>query len=296
MDKPRKPRTLSVPALLNTTLVLFFFGLFGLTAILFQVVVDRVKTEQPVKIFLRPSVQAGKAHGLEEQFAQQAYVARTEYISPDDGLDELMKEMGEEFAEEMEVGDISPIPATIHLFLKPEYINVDSFVKIRNELLVNYKWQLESVNYPINELETLNQRRQLVRAVALVLGAVLAFLTFFLVANATRLVIHARRLSFRTMQLVGAKPGFIRRPFVRLGLLQGLLGAVLAAGLLVGLLLALNGYLQNEYGGVDLGFVLRSLELKLFLLFLVGFGAATGLLSSRYAVNRVLNKSVDYLA
>ena len=52
--------------------------------------------------------------------------------------------------------------------------------------------------------------------------AVICFLiALALMNNTVRLTVFARRLLIRNMQLVGAKPSLIRRPFIKQGLLLG---------------------------------------------------------------------------
>ncbi|HQQ12423.1 MAG TPA: cell division protein FtsX, partial [Bacteroidales bacterium] len=57
-----------------------------------------------------------------------------------------------------------------------------------------------------------------------------------LINNTIRLSIYAKRFLIRSMQLVGATEGFIRKPFVIKGVVQGLLGAMVAIFLLSALL------------------------------------------------------------
>lgn len=54
--------------------------------------------------------------------------------------------------------------------------------------------------------------------------------TLFIVYNTIRLTVFARRREIRTMQLVGATPGFIRLPLLLEGLFHGIIGAIFAGG------------------------------------------------------------------
>jgi cell division transport system permease protein len=57
--------------------------------------------------------------------------------------------------------------------------------------------------------------------------------TLFIVHNTIRLTVFARRREIRTMQLVGATPGFIRLPLLLEGLFHGIVGAFIASGVML---------------------------------------------------------------
>ncbi len=60
--------------------------------------------------------------------------------------------------------------------------------------------------------------------------------------NTTRLVIYSKRMQIRTLSLVGATPGFIQRPIIWGGIVNGIIGAVLAVSLL-----AIGVYMAEQY-------------------------------------------------
>jgi cell division transport system permease protein len=56
----------------------------------------------------------------------------------------------------------------------------------------------------------------------------------FIISNAIRLTVYARRREIRIMQLVGATNWFIRIPLVVEGVVLGAVGGLIAAGLITG--------------------------------------------------------------
>jgi len=62
----------------------------------------------------------------------------------------------------------------------------------------------------------------------LVIAALLTFVSFALISNFVRLSVYSRRFLIHTMKLVGASWGFIRRPFMKQGLVVGIIAALLA--------------------------------------------------------------------
>ncbi len=72
----------------------------------------------------------------------------------------------------------------------------------------------------------------LVRTLGFFAAIVLCFTTIFIIHNAIRLTLFARRHEIRIMQLVGATNWFIRVPLVLEGIVIGALGALIAVGLI----------------------------------------------------------------
>ena len=64
---------------------------------------------------------------------------------------------------------------------------------------------------------------------------IMLIIIVLLVNNTIKLAIYSQRFLIRSMQLVGATNGFIQRPYVMRGAIQGLIGGVLAGALLIGL-------------------------------------------------------------
>src|SRR5439155_18127342 len=96
----------------------------------------------------------------------------------------------------------------------------------------------------------------IVRAVGLVLGAVLTVAAAVTVHNVVRLALYARRDEIEIMQLVGAPQAYIRGPFVVEGVLQGGVGAAVSlAALGVGFLLLRARYLAPLASSINLGSV-----------------------------------------
>ena len=72
--------------------------------------------------------------------------------------------------------------------------------------------------------DTFIRFRNIVSGVALVLMAILVFISMFIMSNTIKLATFSRREEIAIMKMVGASNGFIRLPFVVEGLVLGILG------------------------------------------------------------------------
>jgi len=110
-----------------------------------------------------------------------------------------------------------------------------------------------------------------------------------LINNTIRLSLYSKRFTIKTMQLVGATRGFIRRPFLWQAFVSGVLSAMLSFGLLVGLYVGIVFY----FDGIMLQFSTENL------IFLSGslliIGVFITFVSTLIALNRFLRIKLDKL-
>ncbi|MFQ3550129.1 MAG: permease-like cell division protein FtsX [Armatimonadota bacterium] len=108
-------------------------------------------------------------------------------------------------------------------------------VKVKNQSksmnIANKIRQIEGVD-KVNEgreaLKNILALAHIIRVVSIIGVVLLIFATAFLISNAIRLTLYARRHEIRIMQLVGATNQFIRIPLIIEGVVFGALGAVVA--------------------------------------------------------------------
>jgi len=117
----------------------------------------------------------------------------------------------------------------------------------------------------------------------------LFLISLTIINNTIRLSIYSRRFLIRTMQLVGATRGFIRRPFLIQSAFQGLLAALLAMSLLMGLLFLI----EKEFFKM---FTYESTRLLILLgVTIIIIGILINIISTFFSVNRYLSISEDKL-
>jgi cell division transport system permease protein len=138
---------------------------------------------------------------------------------------------------------INPFSATLELQMKSDYANRDSMKWISAELKKNAK--VADVTYQVDLMDRVNSNLTKVNILLLVIAGLLTFISFSLISNTVRLSVYSRRFLIHTMKLVGASWGFIRRPFMKNGLVVGILAALIAIGVLGGCVYGLYYYEPN---------------------------------------------------
>jgi cell division transport system permease protein len=107
-----------------------------------------------------------------------------------------------------------------------------------------------------------------------------------LINNTIRLAIYSQRFLIKSMQLVGATKGFIRKPFLLYGIWHGLLGGLIAVIILIGTL-----YLATRQIP-DLVILQNYTEFGIVFALVLGIGVFISGFSTFLAVNRFLRLKI----
>lgn len=225
---------------ISTTMVLILLGLVAFSVLTAQNLSNYVKENLTVTVMLGDTVSANDAHRLCRDLYHRPYARNIDYVSKEQALKEQTEAMGSDPSEFL---GMNPFVATLELQLKSDYANRDSLRWIAKELTANPK--VTDVAYQEDLMDKVNHNLQKVSIVLLVLAALLTFISYSLISNAVRLGVYSRRFLIHTMKLVGASWGFIRRPFMRDGLIVGIVAALLACLVLGGAFWTLYRYEPN---------------------------------------------------
>lgn len=211
----------SVTALVIAVLLSGLMARFGYNA--FQVV-QALKESIDVEVFLL-DVSEERRQRITSDLLAYPSIVDVNYISKEDAVEIFRQEFG---AEGESLADLHFLPASIRLHFLPDATAAD----IRQVITEIETFQgVDEVVFNQQLLETLESRLELLVIAGSGIGLFILLTAVVLVFNTIRLTIYAKRNIIRTMKLVGATNGFIRRPFLLEGFLQGLIAALIAVGL-----------------------------------------------------------------
>ena len=228
----------------SVALVLLLVGVVAFLGILADSFADRLKENVGFNVVMRGDATADDIIEMDKMWKSQPYVARVKYISKEEALESWQKDTGENL---VELFGINPLSAEYEIYVKSNYAVTDSLTKIGKTLsAIPF---VEEVAMHQAEVDTANRNIGNIAVVLLAVAALLIFISFALINNTVRLTVYSRRFLIHTMKLVGAKPGFIRRPFIISNMLNGLIAALVAIALLIAAYFPLSNldYSINEY-------------------------------------------------
>lgn len=281
-----KIRLSDISTVVSISLVLMVIGVVGLVLISGKERSDFIKENMTLEIFLRDSSNPDSVKILENELKSKEYTKNLEYISKEQAKEIYIAETGDNFSEILEE---NPLPASLKLNLKADFVNNESISQIETEISDNYTGIILEISRKKELIEAFNEN---VLKITVILGGVCILLLLVMVTlinNTILLSIYSKRFLIKTMQMVGAKPGFIRMPFIKQGLLYGFLGATIAD-----IILLAGGY-NLKSGFPDFFATIPMIQVIILFTFVLVFGIFISVLSSWFAVNKFLRKATGSL-
>jgi cell division transport system permease protein len=280
----RKLRTSYATTIISISLVLFLLGIIGFLLLNANRLSLYVKENLGFTVLIKDNAREAEVKMLQKILSTTPYARSAEYIDKNKAAEKLKEDLGEDFVEFV---GYNPLLASIEVKLAAQWANPDSMQVIETEIM---KFpNVKELYYQRNLLHLVNEN---IRNITFILGLfslLLLLIAIALINNTIRLSTYAKRFLIRTMQLVGASRGFIRKPFILLSILHGLAGATIA----ITLLSALIYYLNEEINGI-VGFSDVYLIGILFV-FVTLIGILITFISTFFAVNKYLRIKTDKL-
>ncbi|MFT5596304.1 MAG: cell division transport system permease protein [Flammeovirgaceae bacterium] len=273
----RRARTSAVSTVIGISLVLFMLGILSILILNAQKLSTYVKESIRVEIFLDADLSEGEITRLKKEIDAEAYSRSTEYISKEESAKQLQEDLGEEF---MDFLDYNPLPGLIDLKLNVEYTHPDSIATIAGK--IEAREGVNEVVYSPNLIRQIENNINKIGIALLAFSALLLLIAIALINNTIRLTIYSKRFVIRSMQLVGATGGFIQRPFIWNGILQGLYASFIAILLILGILFAVRHEVPEFFEFNDLIMFVKLFSLVSLL------GMVISGISTLFAVRRYL--------
>ena len=201
-----------------------------------------VRESREISVFLKPAADAATAQRVADGLRQRPDVAAVTIRTPEQGLAEF-RQMSD-LADSLDLLDQNPLPSV--LVVQPRDDG-----KALAEILRRLP-EADLVQHDAVWRERLSAWLAFGERLLWVVAALLGLGVLLVVGNTVRLEIGARREEIAVMQQLGATDGFVRRPFVYLGLCYGVAAGLLALGLLAAAGVALQSSLADllaSYGG-----------------------------------------------
>jgi cell division transport system permease protein len=279
----------SVSTVIGISLVLFMIGLvlggvFGL-----ENVQRQAKESLQGDLFFAPELNNADIKQIEQELKSWSEFSDVFYISPERAIEEFSGQ--DENAEEILAifeGE-NPLPPTIGFKPKAEFATKVGMEKIKAKLLGAYPEEIDEVNYDKSSVEDVNLGFRQFVFLFLTVAALLIVIAVAMINNTIRMALYSKRFTIKTMQLVGATPAYIRRPFLVRSLFNGIISAIIGLALLMTLFFALN----NSLDTIEITYSLNSFIL--LCTSLLSIGVVISVVSTWFALNKYLRMKLDDL-
>ena len=264
--------------IISITFVLFLLGILGLFVLNYRSITSHFKEQIAMNVYLKNNAKEIEITQLQKKILLNPATKKLDYISKEEAAKSYVSEIGEDFVNFL---GYNPLLDVIDIFFNASYVN--------SQTLSSTKIDIESFDFvdevvydkPLLELLEDNIRK--------ITFGLLFFTLFFviiallLINSSIRLSIFSKRFTIKTMQLVGAKKSFIRKPFILNNMLLGFISSLISLGALSYLIFEIDRQFP------ELNIFNQTNELVFIYLVVMMFGIIISGLSTFFATQRYLN-------
>ena len=285
-EKFEKRRVLNTyfSLVLSISLVLFFLGCLSVLLINSKKISNHFKEQIAVTLYLTESIKPFEIKQLENSLLLKEETKKIEFISKEDAAADLKKEIGENFIDFL---GYNPLLNSINVYMNSNFVNTISLNNLKD--FYEDKEYIQEVIYDQPLVELLNDNLNKISNWLIAICLIFLVISMLLINSSIRLSIHSKRLIIKTMQLVGAKKSFIRRPFITKYLALSLLSSVISISLLIVLIV----YLDEKFSSLNL--LKYPHEFFIIFSFLILSSVFITLISTYFATQKFLNVNTSHI-
>ncbi len=285
-EKFEKRRVLNTyfSLVLSISLVLFFLGCLLILLINSKKISDHFKEQIAITLYLSESIKPFEIKQLENSLLLKEETKKIEFISKDDAAADLKKEIGESFIDFL---GYNPLLNSINVYMNSNFVNTISLNSLKD--FYEEKEYVQEVIYDQPLVELLNNNLNKISNWLIAICFIFLIISMILINSSIRLSIHSKRLIIKTMQLVGAKKSFIRKPFITKYLALSLLASIISISLLISLIV----YLDEKFSSLNL--LKYPHEFLIISSFLILSSVFITIISTYFATQKFLNVNTNHI-
>lgn len=243
--------------------------------------VDLLESRLAIVAYLRSDVSSNDIDALHDRLTIDTRVREVVYVSPQEALERLKLRGGKQ-ASSLDALRENPLPASLEVRPASAGLATDLALELAGEMVVE---EVISENEIVEKVIAVS-RFVLSLSIAVAAGSVVVAL--FVMGNALRLSVNARRREIAAMRLLGGTQNVITAPFIVEGVISATLGTLLGFGIW-----QLLAYVARDSAAIARIFPVRPEEEFVYSLWLglFSFALFVATLSARTAVRAHLRTS-----
>jgi cell division transport system permease protein len=211
----------SVLIVATTMITLSIFFIIGENV---QELVDNMQGSQGIVAYLEKDAQEEQINSIKTKLKSISGISDVQYESKEQALENARKEYFDETNMDLTVGweenNIFTASFTVSLKDLQQADNVTQKIK-----------EIDGIRKVVfdNEIfNTITKISDLVRIIVMGIFILLVGVSFLVISNTIKLVLHSRRKEINIMKYIGATNGFVETPFIIEGIIVGIVGALIS--------------------------------------------------------------------
>ena len=290
-SKRHKSNSLAeLSTIFGMTLLLTLFGVFVYFMWTANKKSAEIKEQLSMDILFHETVDESIVRMMEKKLkSMDGIVKKALYVSKEDAQKLMLKHVGKDAFEILD--GVNPLPSSIHVNLSSSYVNPDSAANFTAQITKGNEHIISEVAYNESQFLEIGTVFKNFELIMLFIAGVLLIIAILLIYNTIRLAVFSKRFMIRTMQLVGAKSFFIRRPFIFKAFYQGLISAFLAVLFLLSLWYSftiINPNIISELSTDKFLLNKEILEFSVIALAILVTGILISVVSTYFALNKFI--------
>jgi cell division transport system permease protein len=223
----RRLRSSYFSVVISIALVLFMVGFLGLILLKSTQVANHFKEEVMITLFLKNNTSKEQIENLRKSLLKEKFSRKIVYMSKGEAAKFYTEDLGEDFINYL---GTNPLKNSVDIYLNPGFVTPEKMQEI-SDRFDNNSFVFE-VSYDKPLVTFLTQNIQKVSFWLFAISSFFGLIALILINSSIRLSVYSKRFNIKTMQMVGATKGFIRKPFIWSGIKLGFIGAFISlAGL-----------------------------------------------------------------
>ncbi|GEA62665.1 permease-like cell division protein FtsX [Vibrio comitans] len=244
---------------------------------------EQVSQPAAVSAYLQEGTPEARIMLIKDQLEGDDAIASVEYISSQQGLQDLSSHSG--FNDAISLLDDYALPALLVIHpaqasdtTQQHILDLANAVEVFTDVRVDQDW-----------LQRFDAIKALSSALALALACMMLVAVVLIIGNTMRFNVLARKEEIQVMKFLGATNSFILRPYLYTGMWFGLLGSLFAWLITLALSLFLGSTVQSVASLYDSSFVLSPLSFDESIILLL-IGSFLGLFAAQASARRHLSE------
>lgn len=281
MTNFRRNGWLSFATISVLTLSLFVMAFGFLMSLTANSVLTNWEQNINIVVSFEPDVDESRILVIRDELKKYREIAKIEYISRDQALDDLIRNRGDLIKDAVEAIGENPLLPSLSVQARSQ-ADYETIVTALEQS--QFHSEIHGINYKQNKniYDRLNTISHSAKKLGLIFGIAFTFIALLITFNTIRITIYSHRQEFEIMRLVGASNLYVRMPFVFEGILYGLSAGILTLGMLAGVSFGLkaltNGFLFQVF----------LTHITVFAIGVIVVGVLLGVISSFIAIRRYL--------
>lgn len=273
-------------ATVSVALVLVILGIAALVGLATHGLSRSVKDNMGFVVIFNENVTASDIAQVSKKLTDGGGIRCMEYSSPDDILARWQKMVGGD-EDIMKLADVNPFTSELEVKVTDAYASADSIMMLAAPVMLMP--QVSEVKIHNELIESVNSTMRSISLTLVAVAIALLIVSFVLIFNTVRLSVYSKRFLINTMQLVGATPAFVRRPFIMESLVNGAVAGVLAS-VAVGVMLGIGMHID-----ISVSSLLSWPQVVGVMAAMIVTGMLICMVAALFACNRYLSLSYDEL-